>query len=278
MRITRLAGLVAAGAFLLTAALPVSAADTAMIRVLHGSPDAPNVDVYANGSKILTDVPFGALSKYLAVPAATYKVRVCAAGTDGKVDANCPIIADLAFAAGKKYTIAASGLVAQIKANVFVDGNAMDGKAKVRVVHLSADTPAVDVLTQDGSTKVFENLSYPDATGYLALAPGSYDLKVCAHADNTVCPLDPGALDLAGGTAYTVFAIGSLKGGDGVKGLTAVVGVDGMAAPATDTAVAPTGPTNDTSNGTGLAVLLLGVAAVAGLGASRRFAKARAAR
>jgi hypothetical protein len=129
------------------------------------------------------------------------------------------------------------------------------------------------VLTQDGSTKVVTNLAYPKATGYLALAPGSYDLKVCAHADNTVCPLDPPALDLAGGTAYTVFAIGSLEG----NALKSVVGVDGMAAPATDT-VAPDGASNGTSNGNGLAVLLLGVAVVIGLGASRRFAAARAPR
>ena len=50
-------------------------------------------------------------------------------------------------------------------------------------------------------------------------------------------------------------------------------GVDGMAAPATDT-VAPAG----TSNGNGLALLLLGVAAVIGLGASRRFVTVRSPR
>ena len=42
---------------------------TAMVRVLHASPDAPNVDVYADGGKILSDVPFGGLSDYLKVPA-----------------------------------------------------------------------------------------------------------------------------------------------------------------------------------------------------------------
>jgi hypothetical protein len=274
VRTTRLAGLIAAGALLLTVAGPVSAAGNGMVRVLHASPDAPNVDVYADGGKILSDVPFGGLSDYLSVPAKTYAIRVCAAGSDGTVDANCPIITDLAVAAGKKYTVAASDLVAQIKANVFVDGGSpVAGKAKVRVVHLSADTPAVDVLTQDGSATVVDNLSYPDATGYLALDPGSYDLKVCANADNTVCPLDPAALDLAGGTAYSVFAIGSLQGGDGVKALTAVVGVDGMAAPATDTV-----PAGTESTGTGPALLLLAAAGLMGLIASRRFVTARAAR
>ena len=93
---------------------------------------------------------------------------------------------------------------------MFTDGPAVNGKAKVRVVHLSADTPAVDVLTQDGSAKVVEDLSYPNATDYLKLDPGSYDLKVCLNSDNSVCPdaVDLPALDLEGGVAYSVFAIG----------------------------------------------------------------------
>ncbi|HYO43664.1 MAG TPA: DUF4397 domain-containing protein [Candidatus Limnocylindrales bacterium] len=265
MRTARLAGLIAAGALALTAAIPASAADDAMVRVLHGSPDAPSVDVFVNDGKVdaLSGAEFGDLTDYVAVPGGTYSIKVCATA-DNTV---CPIgPVDLTFAAGKKYTVAASDLLAQIKANVFTDGNATAGKASVRVVHLSADTPAVDVLTQDGSAKVVENLSYPDATGYLKLAPGSYDLKVCATADNTVCPLDPGALDLDGGVAYSVFAIGALDPGEGAAALTAVVGVDGMAAPATDTEPV-------SSNAW---MLVLAGAGILGLVASRRFAAARA--
>jgi Domain of unknown function (DUF4397) len=265
VRFTRLAGLIAAGALTLAVAAPAGAADNAMIRVLHGSPDAPSVDVFANDGKVdaLSGISFGDLTDYVGVPAGTYSIKVCATA-DNTV---CPIgPVALTFAAGQKYTITASDLLAQIKANVFEDGGSpVDGKAKVRVVHLSADTPAVDVLTQDGAAKVVENLSYPNATGYLALDPGSYDLKVCANADNTVCPLDPGALNLAGGTAYTVFAIGSINGdGETVQGLTAVVGVDGVVAPATDTVPA----------GNGTPMLFLAAAAVFALALTLRFAPA----
>ena len=262
MRTARLAGLIAAGAMLLTLAAPAFAADKAMVRVLHGSPDAPSVDVFVNDGKVdaLSGLSFGDLSAYAAVPAGTYSIKVCATA-DNTV---CPIgPVDLTFEAGSRYTVAASDLLAQIKANVFTDnGKPVDGKAKVKVVHLSADTPAVDVLTQDGSAKVVTNLAYPDKTGYLALDPGSYDLKVCANADNTVCPLDPGALKLEGGVVYSVFAIGSLAGGDGVEGLTAVVGVDNMLAPATDTIGAAS---SDSSSGNGLALAALVAAGVAAL-------------
>ncbi len=283
--IGRVAALLGAGALALAAVSPVAAADDAMVRVLHGSPDTPSVDVYvgaendlAGAAKVdaLSGAEFGDITAYVGVPAGTYAVKVCATADPTL----CPIeVPSLKLDAGKKYTVAASDLLASIDANVFVDAPAKDAKnAQVRVVHLSADTPAVDVLTQDKAAKVVEGLAYPDATDYLALPAGSYDLIVCAAADNSVCPLDPGALDLAKGTAYSVFAIGSLNGGEGVAGLTAVVAVDATfqapSAPPTST-VAPT-TDGGASTGSLLTILgLLGIAGIATVGMTRRFATRR---
>ena len=230
---SRLAALAVAGAAFIALAAPAAAAGDAMVRVLHGSPDAPAVDVYVDGEKVggqLAGLEFGDLSDYVALPAGTYDLKVCAAA-DATV---CPIEAnDVAVEAGTMYTIAATNVLASIEAQVIVDAPApRDGETQVRVVHFSADTPAIDVLTQDGATAVVDGLAYPDATDYLTLDPGAYDLKVCADADNSVCPLDPASLDLASGTSYSVFAIGSLEG----ESLTAVVAEDAMAAPETSTA------------------------------------------
>jgi len=238
-RLLRLATLTAALAALAAAAGPTAAASSAMVRVLHASPDAPAVDVYLDGAKVgapLADLAFGDLSDYVLVPAGSHDIKVCATA-DASV---CPIDASgVELAAGTHYTIAATNVLASIEAQIITDApSPTSDKADVRVVHFSADTPAVDVLTQDGSAKVVENLAYPNATTYLSLAPGTYDLKVCAHADDSVCPLDPPALDLKAGHAYSVFAIGSLEGGT----LTAAVGVDAVAAPATDT-IDPTSTT-----------------------------------
>jgi hypothetical protein len=279
-RLTRAVSLTAAAALALAVAAPVFAADAAKltavvavddtgtpeagkawVRVLHGSPDAPAVDVKANDADILTDVPFGVISDYLPVDAGTYNIKVCAAGTD-----TCVIDADLAFEDGKKYTVAATDLVAQIKPQVLEDTAApVAGQAQVRVVHFSADTPAVDVLTQDGSAKVVENLAFPDATDYLALDAGSYDLKVCANADNTVCPLDPGALDLAADTAYSVFAVGSLAATLDDGGEPAPTDDAQPTPPATDTIAAADGePVSSTPS-----LLLIGVLAAAFVGGLR---------
>ena len=59
------------------------------VRVIHGAPSAPAVDVYVttpfesleNKSAVLTSVPFKAASGYLQVPPAMYQARVAVAGT-----------------------------------------------------------------------------------------------------------------------------------------------------------------------------------------------------
>jgi hypothetical protein len=59
------------------------------LRLVHGAPSAPTVDIFvtapgaslASATPTLTDVPYAAASNYLAVPAGTYQVRVCPANT-----------------------------------------------------------------------------------------------------------------------------------------------------------------------------------------------------
>jgi hypothetical protein len=215
-RFARLASLTAAGALVLSIAGPVAAAEkltavvasdagtptpgAAWVRVLHGSPDAPSVDVYvgadlATAAKVdaLSGLTFGDITAYTEVPAGTYGIKVCATA-DAAV---CPIeVAALDIAPDTKYTIAASDKLASIDANVFVDApDPAATEAQVRVVHLSADTPAVDVLTQDGTSIGIDGLTYPNATGYAVFPGGSYDLKVCASAPTaptgTLCPIRP---------------------------------------------------------------------------------------
>ena len=60
-------------------------AGNAWVRVLHGSPDAPSVDVYVGADlataalvPALSGLTFGQISDYAEVPAGTYGVKVCA--------------------------------------------------------------------------------------------------------------------------------------------------------------------------------------------------------
>lgn len=219
----------------LGASSTVVAADESRIRVLHASPDAPAVDVYLDGAIVtgLTNVPFGAISGYLTVPAGDHEIKITPTGTTTAV-----IEATVTLEAGRSYTVAAIGPVASIGPKVIVDDpQPAAGSAKVRVVHLSPDAPAVDVAP-DGAEPggaVVTNLAYPDATDYLALAPGSYDLEVRPTGTTDVA-LDLDPLNLESGRAYSVFAIGSAASEPlGGNALRALVAVDAVAPPATDT-------------------------------------------
>jgi hypothetical protein len=262
--LARAASLAVVGSLILATA-QVAAADEARLRVLHGSPDAPAVDVYADGTKVLSDVPFGAISDYLTVPAGDHQVQVFAAGTT----TGAVIDATVTLEAGASYTVAATNALAAIEAQVIVDAPATTaGAALVRAIHLAADAPAVDVAPRGAAADaaVVTNLTYPDATDYLSLDAGSYDLDVRLAGTTTVA-LELPALDVAAGTAYSVFVIGSAADpAIGGNALQAVVAVDGTAPAATmpPTDALGTDATPTVAGGTAFAAALLLLAAVAG--------------
>jgi hypothetical protein len=249
-----------------------SASEHAMVRVLHASPDAPAVDVYLDDVKVgaLTNVPFGTISGYLDVPAGDHNVKVYATGTTtgAVIDANVTV------ASGSRYTIAATNAVASIAAQVIEDEPAPNCEgAQVRVIHFSADAPAVDVATAGAAPAdaAVKDLTYPNATGYLSLPAGSYDLEVRLAGTTTVAlPLPGVAVEAC--KSYSVFAVGSAANpAVGGNALQVVVAVDATAEaeeegaaptpPATNT-VLPVAPTTSGDASLGAALLLLLAGAV----------------
>lgn len=212
---SRLVGILAGTALVAALAMPVAAAEgDAMVRVVHGSPDAPNVDVWVNGETVLTDVPFTTVSDYLELAPGEYEIAVSATGeTD-------PVIGPvtLTFEANTAYTIAAYGLVAEIDAAVFTDDMAIaDGQAKLRAIHLSPSAPAeVDIAVQGGDV-VVPGLPYPEASGYLTLAPDTYPLEIRAAGDSAAALQFDAPLEA--NTIVTAFA---LDAEDGVQIVTAL--------------------------------------------------------
>ena len=61
----------------------------AAVNTVHASPDAPNVDVYVNGARVLEDVAFRDISDYLALLEGEYTVQIVPVeGADGAGDGN----------------------------------------------------------------------------------------------------------------------------------------------------------------------------------------------
>ena len=198
----------------------------AALRVGHFSPTVPAVDVFlkapgeANSAsnRVLSGVVFPQDSGFLKTAAGTYDASVALAGSlTGVLSLNGANLAK-----GTSTSVFAIGLLAgtgaqalQLKA--FADDRApVAGKAKVRVIHLSPDAPAVDVVALSGgaiAARVVTNLSYPNATQTsLQLDPGSYTLAVVpTGASAPILPSAAGVTaTLAAGDVVTVTAVGCL--------------------------------------------------------------------
>ncbi len=200
-----------AALFALTALLPQASSAqnaTAVVRVMHASPDAPAVDVFVNGNRVLSNVPFFALSDRLSVPAGTYRIQVAptGAGTGSSV-----IDATLPLEGGKEYTIAAVNKVANIEPLVLTDNTSAlpAGKARVRIIHASPDAPAVDIKLAGTNTTVLRNASFK-ANAYLEVDAGTYKFDITPAGDSTVVFTTP-ELRLLPGWTYTLVASGFLK-------------------------------------------------------------------
>ena len=195
------------------AVVPAVDAALAAVRVGHFSADAPNVDVYADGGAILTDVPFGTLSDYLYVPAGTYQIQVVPTGAsldEGPVVIDAP----LTFEGGSLTTVAATDVLANITPVVLADDpNPVAGEAQIRVVHLSADAPKVDIAADNAKKNepIFKNLKYGKATAYANVPAGEYDLQV-RPAGKRKAAFDIPPFTLEEGKSYSAIAIGQLGG------------------------------------------------------------------
>jgi hypothetical protein len=214
-----LAATVMAGSF-----VPAQAAGDARVRVIHASPDAPAVDVYVNGGKAFSNAPFKGITPYAKLPAGSYLVQVVPAG---KTIAEGPVVisATLALEGGKDYSVAATGKLANIAPQVYVDNNSAPaaGKAHVRLVHLSPDAPAVDIIVPAANNlKLFSNIAFKGAGDYTPVDAGTYAVAVNAAGTSTTALNVPG-LVLKSGTVYTVWAFGLLAGN---PALSAGVSVD----------------------------------------------------
>jgi hypothetical protein len=218
---------------LLVAALaaPAAATNHSKIRAFHNSPDTPAVDIYVNGDKVLSDVTYGTLSGYIQVPRGRHLVEVKVAPSDAS---DAAALAREVNVGARPRTIAAIGSLTgdgeALRLKGFRDWRMVkDNVSRVRVAHTSPDAPAVNVQARvDGRYRnVITNLEFAQASRYLRLPAGTYDLRVVAAADPSVIVADLPGTQLPGGTAVTAWAVGFLTPGDGQPGFDITVTVDG---------------------------------------------------
>jgi hypothetical protein len=200
------------------------------VRVIHTIPDAPEVDVFVDGNRVLQNVAFKDVSDYLELEPGQYTVQVAPAG-QGRGSA--VIDQQVTLEANTDYTIAAGGTLDSPETFVFVDENqAPSGnQARLRAVHLSPDAPAVDIAA-DGNVLV-EGLEFGNASEYVEVPAGSYTLQVRpAGSNEAVATFD---VNLEGGTVVSAFAVGLVQTNDKAQAFDLVPAIDVSSEMATTT-------------------------------------------
>ncbi|HZG59455.1 MAG TPA: DUF4397 domain-containing protein [Anoxybacillus sp.] len=179
-------------------------ANLAMVRVFHASPNAPAVDVYVNGQKVLQELKYKQLSKYLKVPTGQHRIDIYPSG-----QTTSPVLSEMVYILPSlRYTIAVVGNVNNLQLLPFFDNPYVSyGETKVRFVHLSPNAPAVDIAVKDGNV-LFNNVRYKEVSDYVKVSANqklSLEMRV-AGTDNVVLTVPNVRLD--SNKSYTIAATG----------------------------------------------------------------------
>lgn len=174
------------------------------VRILHASPDAPSVDVYANDRPIARRLAYKNFTPYIKLPTGLYTITVFPAGQTTN-----PII-NTQFQVPNRaiYTLAATGRLQSIALQPILEPITpfRPGTSLIRFIHLSPNTPPVDITLPTGQ-KLFTDIQYKEVSGYIPVNPGTYTLQARPTGTDTVALHVPN-VRLLPNRIYSVYAVG----------------------------------------------------------------------
>jgi trimeric autotransporter adhesin len=190
------------------------------VRVAHLAAAAPAVKVFVTApdadlasATALGSFAFKGTLGPVEVAAGNYRIRVTLADNTVVFDSGT-----INLAAGKDLLVGAipntTNGASPIRLAV-LDGDATaiiadkSVGANLRVVHDSANAPAVDVIVNNAMSPAISNLAFPSATGYVNLPAATYNFKVTPTGTLTPAVINAD-VPLANGMEYTLLAVGAL--------------------------------------------------------------------
>ena len=196
-----------------------------VVYALHGSPDAPAVDIYAGDALLVENIAFGELSGTVQVPPGTYTLDFYVTGTGGGSPTASFDTPDLM--AGSAYLAVAAGELAPESTEeaftllAFEELFDPTETARVRAIHASGDAPAVDIGTVDGGTGeidavLFQNLSWSESSDDIGLEAPVGDLTIGVAATGSTTPVATFDITTSAGLQTFAVAAGALAP-DGVE-------------------------------------------------------------
>ena len=137
---------------------------TSDLRIIHGVPDAPTVNIYAGAAVLagLENVDYQVSSGWITVDEGTYAVRVEANVPGGTADV---ITASLTLEGEKSYNVLAVGSTVDGTIEPLVvstDRSSITaGNVRVQIVHAAAAAPMVDIYVTAPDADIEPIFEYP---------------------------------------------------------------------------------------------------------------------
>jgi hypothetical protein len=149
--------------------VPPPAGTSASVRFVHASPNAGMVDVYSNGTALVTNFNFTGVSNYITVGAGIYDVTLMQSN-------NVLLSVYVTLLPGNVYTVYVEGLKSGIGMNALRAEIVVDYVAPptfhLRTIHAAPTTSTYDLVMDNQIA--FTSVSYSQATNYSAFEEGTY--------------------------------------------------------------------------------------------------------
>ncbi len=199
------------------------------LRVIHASPDAPNVDVLVDGAPL--DIAGGLAFKEATLfeeqqPARTASLEVVAQVPGGSATVIGPV--DKKFLDNKAYTVIAVGRAGDASLAPLIVSNPRSSVAattvRAQVVHGAPAAPSVDVYVTAPTDDITNmdplgRFAFGETLGPVEVPEGDYRVRVVVTGDATKTPaFDSGTVALPGGSDLMIVAVENTNAGAGEPG------------------------------------------------------------
>lgn len=162
---------------------------TSRIRVVHLSRNAPSVDVYANGDRVVTNLAYAATTSALEVASGAWNLAVTATGAP--LSSAVLTVPGVRLLPGKSYTVMAYGDLANIAAALLEDdatGLNTATDIRLRITHAATTVTRGDVyaVKATGNTLLVPDIGFGETKPKLDLPSSSYTVGFDAEANGTI--------------------------------------------------------------------------------------------